>query len=136
MEVEMRGSVIEQSFFSIIGQRFFQNPVDDRRFGFSAFDPNRLSSRIDKKQRGPCVDTNASPDLEFWVVDDGVLDLMPQNRIFDVVHIFLGFEFGRVDSDDHQFVRIFLLKLLQLRKDVHAVDAAIRPKVHQNKFAA
>ena len=76
------------------------------------------------------------PDDAIFIVDDRVLDLIAQDGLAYVVGLFFGRELRRMHADDDQFVRVFLFELLQLRNDVHAVDAAISPEVEQYDFAA
>ena len=65
-----------------------------------------------------------------------MLDLVTQDGLAYVVGLFLGGELGGVDADDDQLCGVFPFELLQLRDDVHAVDAAVSPEVEQHDLAA
>ena len=41
-----------------------------------------------------------------------------------------------VDTDYHQILGISLFKFLQFGQDVHAIDAAVGPKIEQHEFSA
>src|SRR5207248_9371790 len=94
-----------------------------------------VTTWIDQISRGPGVNRILVPDFKISVVDDRMLDLVTQNYAAEVLSIFFIIKFGGVDADDHEFIRILLLELFQIRNDVHAVDAAVGPKVQQHNFA-
>ena len=64
-----------------------------------------------------------------------MLDFVTQNNAADVLRFFFIFEFGRVNPNYHKFIRILLFQPLQIRNDVHAIYAAVSPKVEQDNFA-
>src|SRR6266496_1851705 len=68
-------------------------------------------------------------------VHDRMFDLVAENDAADVLSVFFVFKFGGVNADNYQFIRILFLELLQIRNDVHTVDAAVSPKIQQHDFA-
>ena len=58
-----------------------------------------------------------------------MLDFITQDDPADVLGVLFVFKFRGMDADYHQFVWIFLFQLLEIGNDVHAVDAAVGPKV-------
>ena len=65
-----------------------------------------------------------------------MLDLISHDRLKNAGRVLFVLEFGGMDADDHDLVGILLFQLLQIRNDVHAVDAAIGPEIEQHDFAA
>jgi hypothetical protein len=53
----------------------------------------------------------------------------------DVLGFFLRLELGRVNSDHHKLILVFLLEPGQVWKNVMAVDAAISPEIKQDDLA-
>src|SRR5688572_29659963 len=64
-----------------------------------------------------------------------MFNLVSEDDAANVLGIFFVFEFGGMNADDNQLVRIFLLQPLEIRNDVNAVDAAVGPEVEQDNFA-
>ena len=64
-----------------------------------------------------------------------MFDLVTQDDAANILGVFFIFKFCRVHSDHNQLVRIFFFQLLQIGNDVHAVDAAVGPKIEQHNFA-
>ncbi len=64
-----------------------------------------------------------------------MLDIVAEHGVGDVFRILLGFEFCRVNADDDKIFRVGMLELLEFRQDVHAVDAAERPKIDEHELA-
>jgi hypothetical protein len=64
-----------------------------------------------------------------------MLDVVAQDRLTDRVRVLLVVEFGRMDADDHQLLRVLLFQPDQIRNDVHAVDAAEGPEVQEDDLS-
>ena len=64
-----------------------------------------------------------------------MLNLISQDGLADVPCCFLVIELGGVDADHNQFFGVFLFEVIQVWKDMHAVDAAEGPEVDQHDFA-
>src|SRR5215813_5450222 len=93
-----------------------------------------VSGGIDQVTSGPGIDRVGLPDLKVGVVDDRMFDLVPQDNAANVLGVFLVFKFRRVDANDDQLIRVFPFQPLQIRNDVHTVDAAIGPKIEEYNF--
>ena len=65
-----------------------------------------------------------------------MLDLVAHDCLKNAGRILFILEFGRMDADHHNLIGILLFQLLQVRNDVHAVDAAVRPEIEQYDFAS
>ena len=63
-------------------------------------------------------------------------DPEPRRRVRDARGLAFGDELPAVHADDEQLARESALQLLQVRHDVQAVDAALRPEVEQHDAAA
>ena len=94
-----------------------------------------VTGRVNQKARRPGIDSVRAPDRKVRVVYDRMFDLIAENDAADVFSVFFVFKFGGVNADDYQFIRILFLELLQIRNDVHAVDATVSPKIQQHDFA-
>jgi hypothetical protein len=77
-----------------------------------------------------------APDAELPIVDDRMCDVIAQTSFPDAGSIALGDIFATVHTDDRYIARILLLDLPQLRKNMNAVDSAIRPEVEQDHVSA
>src|SRR5712671_6496575 len=64
-----------------------------------------------------------------------MLDLVTQNDAAYVFRFLFVCKLSRVHADDYQLIRVLVLEPFQIRNDMHAVDAAIGPKVQQDHFA-
>ena len=94
-----------------------------------------MPAGVNDEQSGPGSHGPTAPDQKIAVIDHGVFDPIPQYDLAQVIGVALVGELGRVDADNHQLVRKFLLQLLQLRDDMHAVDAAVGPEVQDDGLA-
>ena len=101
------------------------NAADDIAFG------------IDHDDGRPRVYTVRRPDRVVAVDGDGVADVVTEHGVADVPRVLLLVELAGVDADHHQrLVLVLLLQVFQVRKDVHAVDAAVGPEVEDDNAAA
>ena len=64
-----------------------------------------------------------------------MLDLVAEDNSPDVFRILLVFELCRVHANDYKLVCVFVFKTLQIRNDVHAVDATVRPEIKKHHLA-
>ena len=55
-------------------------------------------------------------------------------HVLDVLRVLLAGELRRVDADHHELLGVFVFELLELREDMHAVNAAIRPKIQDHNM--
>jgi hypothetical protein len=77
-----------------------------------------------------------APNAELPVVDYRVGESEAERRFEYPGRFPLCDIFSTVNSDDDDVVRISLLDLPQLRKNVDAVDSAIGPEIEENDLAA
>jgi hypothetical protein len=60
-------------------------------------------------------------------------NVVAQNSISDGFKIFFIIKFGRVHTDNSErFILVLLLYKFQVGQDMHAIDAAIGPKIQQD----
>jgi hypothetical protein len=91
---------------------------------------------VDYCNRGPAAHAVRLPDGHVPVDYDWVVYFVPAYCFFDVPCFLLIVEFCRVHSDDnYRPALILFLYPLQIRQCVHAVDAAISPKVKNDDMA-
>ncbi len=95
----------------------------------------RRTLRVDDDERRPGPHGVLLPRGELRVVQHGVLDAVPLDRVDDGLVVGLVHELRRVDADDHHRVPVLLLQLPQLVEDVQAVDAAEGPEI-EDQYAA
>ena len=65
-----------------------------------------------------------------------MLYLIAKDDAAYVLGLLLVLELRGVDADDYELVPVLLFEALQVRDDVHAVDAAVSPEVEQHDLAA
>jgi hypothetical protein len=63
-------------------------------------------------------------------------DFIPERRIANAKTLSLGDVLSAVDADDRYVFGVVLLDLPQLRKNVNAVDSAVRPEIQEDYSAA
>ena len=91
-----------------------------------------LALRVDDHDRRPGPHAVCRPNAVIAVVDDGVGQAVALRDHADVRRVALVLELGRMNADDGQYVAKLGLETVQVRDDVDAVDAAIRPEVEQD----
>ena len=133
-QLETQRRLIELADLSIVRNRPLHHGVVVLELDLAALEADRLPLRINQEQRRPRPYADKVPNPVLGIDGDRVLDVVPQHRLKDVLFVLLGLELGRVDPDHDKLVGIRPLQLLQLRQDVHAVDAAIRPKIEQHEL--
>ncbi|MDQ6770494.1 MAG: hypothetical protein M3Z54_10970 [Gemmatimonadota bacterium] len=69
---------------------------------------------------------------ELSVVDDGMGCLIAKRCLVNPGRLALGDIFSAVDSDYYHIVGVLFFDLPQLRKDVQAVDSAVRPEIQKD----
>ena len=123
-----------------IGFRFTNGSLDERldllEREFPRMLPDHVARRIHDHDRRPCIDRVAAPNAKLPVVDDGVLDAKPNRCVTNAIRYALGRVFPTVDADYCNLACEALLELPQLRKDVNAVDSAVRPEIEDEQLAA
>ena len=134
LEAERRR--VQQPLAAVVGDRRFQQGVDLLEGNLAAGAPDGIPFRVDQDHRRPGIDPEEFPDGMIGVVDHRVLDVVAEDRLGDVFGIPLGLELGAVDADHHQVVRIGPFELLELRQDVHAINAAVGPEIQEDELAA
>ena len=92
--------------------------------------------RVHHGERGPRLGRVLPPHVQVGVVQHGVADAVPLDRVGEGGRVLLVLELRRVHPDDDQDVGVPLLDRAQLVQDVQAVDAAERPEVQQDDLAA
>ena len=97
--------------------------------------PISLPSGSMKIRSRPCPDTVLLPYLEVFVVYYGVVYLVTEYCLPNVIRGLFRGEFGRMDPDDPQLPSVLILQFPQLRKYVHAVDSTIGPKIQEHHLA-
>ena len=95
-----------------------------------------VALRIDEHLRGPRPRAICLPDREIRVVDHRMIDVVANENPADVVGLAFVRELRRVHADDDELVAVFLFEPAQIRQDVHAVDAPVRPEIKQDDLAA
>lgn len=119
----------------MIGDDAADHFVEQLAMPFARIGSAEVAFRVDERDGRPSSDAEAAPDFHFRVVDDRMFDLIPQRGSADVFGLLLIVELRRMHADDDQLFRIFLLEVFQVRQDVHAVDAAVRPEVEDDDLA-
>ena len=107
-----------------VGVAFARRGADDVAFG------------IDQDLRRPRARAVRTPDLESLVVDDRMIDVVAHENPPQVLALPLVRELRGMHTDDDQLSAVLLLEALEVRNDVQAVDAAVRPEIEQDDFAA
>ncbi len=133
--VEVNGSFVEQALFAIVGNPFLEQLIERIEIDFAGVAGHHVTLRIDDPQAGPARDVESIPQLVVAIVNHRMLDIVAEHRIGNIFRVLFGVELGRMNADDDQLVRERMLKFLQNRQDVHAVDAAIGPEIEQHKLA-
>ena len=96
---------------------------------------DNVTCRVDQDECRPGTRAIGAPDLEVGVIGDGMLDTVANDDAADVLGLTLVRELGGMNSNDDQFVAILLLQTSKVRKDVYAVDAAVRPEIQEDDLA-
>ena len=135
-EFEMNGTFIQQTFFTIIRQALLDKRIERGEFDLAAVRGHQVSFRVDHAQTWPTAATVTIPDFVVGVVHHRMLDLVTHDRLADALGIVLGIELAGMHADDNHVVGIRLFQLLELRQNVHAVDAAVGPEIENDEFAA
>jgi hypothetical protein len=91
-----------------------------------------VSIAIDHYESRPCVHCVRSPDAELAVVDYRMGDFVAPRRVTNTGRIALCDIFAAVHPYDSYVAGIPLLDLPQLRKNVNAIDSAVRPEVEKD----
>src|SRR5262245_33516071 len=115
------------------GSQYSIHRIEDT---FARHRADDLTVGIDQDESRPCPSAKAVPYAEIGVIDDGMLDSVPDHCFANLAGLFLIAKLGGMDTDDYEFLRILLLELLQLGNYMHAVDAAECPEIQQYKLPA
>ena len=91
-----------------------------------------ITLRVYEHQRGPGPTRVLLPDLKLTVVNYRMFQLVTTDGVMQIAGVFLIREFCRVNSNDYEFVSIFLFQLPQLRKYMGAVDSTIGPEIQDD----
>ena len=135
-EIEANGGSVEQFLARVVGHVPFEEGVERFEAKLATLPGNEIPLRVDDPQRRPGARCVGLPYLVIRIDQHRMLDVIPHDRIGDVVGIFFGRELRRVDADDDDLVGIGLFELLEFREDMHAVDAAVGPEVDHHPLAA
>src|SRR5580704_15878729 len=75
------------------------------------------------------------PQLHGVIVHDRMIDVIAKHSREDVPRILLALKLCRMYSDDDQFIWVLPFEPLQIRNNVHAIDAAVCPEVEKYDLA-
>ena len=135
-QVEADGRPVERSLGLVISDELGNSIVQGLPKSLAGAPCAEISFGIDQHHCRPGVHTELSPEDHFRVVDNGMFNLVAKNGLPDVLGIPLVLELGRVHADDDQLTGVFPLQELEVRQDVHTVDAAVGPEVEQHDLSA
>src|SRR5262245_50733171 len=95
-----------------------------------------ITHRIYDHECWPGADGISLPHREVRVHHHRMLDTVAEDGVANVMVHLLVRKLGTMDADHlKRCVLELLLKVLEVGKDVHAVDAAIRPKIQEDDLA-
>ena len=126
----------EQSFPGIVSHPRLEHFIDFLEGRLAAGDGDHVAFRVDQHQGRPGTYFHSLPEHVPRIVDHRMADLVAFRGRGDVSRILLILELRRVYADHHQLTGVGLFQLLQLRQDVHAIDAAIGPEIQQHELPA
>ena len=95
---------------------------------------HNFAFRVHEQHRRPDFDAVKIPQVVLVVVHHEVLHFVAEHGLDDVLAVLFGLEFGGVNTNHHELIREPLLQLLELRQNVHAVDAAVGPKIEEDEL--
>ena len=135
-EIEGRRLLVERAFAPVSRDGGLKEAVQLFECDFALVVSDQIAFRIDHPQRRPHVDRVPLPQHQLRIIHHGMSDAVPKNRLTNVLGLPFRGKLRRVHADHHQRIGVFLFELLQLRQDVHAVDAAVGPEVEHHELAA
>ena len=92
--------------------------------------------RVDEVFRGPRPILESPPRGEFIVLNDGVVEVVVERGLPDVVRDLLELELRRVHAQYHQAsIGVLLVPVADPGKGPYAVDAGVRPEIDEDHLA-
>ena len=131
---EVDGTPVDCALRVELGHHLADQPVERVVLDLPLVLADHLAPGVDEHQRRPRPHCVLSPHLELAVVDHWMLDLVPEDRLADVLSGLLSVELGRMDAYHCQLAAVLLFQFPQLRKYVHAVDSTVRPEVQHHQL--
>ncbi len=95
---------------------------------------NDISTVIDRHNCGPRRYGEAPPDAELPIIHNGVMYAESRDGIQYARRNALGVVFPAMHAYYDERLSIPLFEFPQLRKDVNAIDSAVRPEIQQHRF--